>query len=83
MLILYAVIVGIVIGFARGGRLGGLAGIDFRWAPLILIGFLVQIVLFTDAVAERVGAAGPAIYVGSTLLVGAAVLRNRRLPGSA
>jgi Family of unknown function (DUF5317) len=81
MFILYAVIVGIVVGLALGGRLAGLASIDFRWAPLILVGFLVQIVLFTDAVASRVGAAGPVIYVGSTLLVGAAVLRNLRLPG--
>ena len=81
MFILYAVIVGVVAGLALGGRLSGLASIDFRWAPLILVGFLVQVVLFSDAVAARVGAAGPAIYVVSTLLVGAAVLRNLRLPG--
>src|SRR5690242_4722669 len=81
MFILYAVIAGIVVGLAAGGRLSGLASIDFRWAPLILVGFLVQVVLFSDAVAARVGAAGPLIYVVSTLLVGAAVLRNLRLPG--
>ena len=81
MFILYAVIAGVVAGLAMGGRLGALGSIQFRWAPLILAGFLVQIVLFTDAVAERVGGAGPVIYVVSTLLVGAAVVRNLRLPG--
>jgi hypothetical protein len=81
MFILYAVVVGFLAGLAAGGRPGALASIQFRWAPLILVGFLVQIVLFTDAVAERVGAAGPVIYVVSTLLVGAAVVRNLRLPG--
>ena len=81
MFILYAVIAGVVAGFAMGGRLGALGSIRFRWAPLILVGFVVQVVLFTDAVAERVGGAGPVIYVASTLLVGAAVVRNLRLPG--
>ncbi len=37
--------------------------------------------LFSPAVAARVGDLGPALYVGSTLLVGAAVLRNWSLPG--
>ena len=34
-----------------------------------LAGLLVQVVLFTDAVAERVGDLGPALYVGSTMAV--------------
>jgi hypothetical protein len=58
-----------------------LGAIQVRWAPLILIGFLVQIVLFSDAVAERVGEAGPVLYVVSTLMVGVAVVRNWRIPG--
>ena len=37
--------------------------------------------LFSPAVAARVGDLGPAIYVGSTMLVGAAILRNWRIPG--
>jgi hypothetical protein len=79
--IIYAVLAGLIIGVAVGGRLGNLATIHFRWAPLIVIGFIAQVVLFMDAVAERVGDAGPAIYVATTLMVGAAVLRNIRLPG--
>jgi hypothetical protein len=81
MFILYAIVAGLIVGVAIGGRPANLAAISFRWAPLIVLGFLAQVVLFSDFVAERVGAAGPAIYVGTTLMVGAAVLRNIRLPG--
>jgi hypothetical protein len=79
--ILYALVAGLLVGTLIGGSWLALGSIRFRWAPLVLIGFLAQIVLFSDAVAERVGEAGPALYVISTLFVGAAVVRNVRLPG--
>jgi uncharacterized protein DUF5317 len=79
--ILYAVLIGLVAGWLVGGRPLALAEIRFRWAPLIVLGFVAQVVLFTDQVASVVGDAGPPLYVGTTLLVGAAVLRNVRLPG--
>jgi hypothetical protein len=81
MFILYAVVIGLLLGTVLGGRALALGSITFRWAPLILVGFLSQIVLFSDAVAERVGAAGPPLYVVTTLLVGVAVVRNLRIPG--
>ena|SRR5436190_2495933 len=81
MFILYAVIAGLAVGLARGGRLSRLATIEIRWAPLIVLGFLGQVVLFSDVVASRVGDWGPAIYVATTLMVGVAVLRNVALPG--
>jgi len=83
MFILYAILAGLVLGMVLGGRCQSLGSITFRWAPLILAGFLSQVVLFSDAVAERVGAAGPALYVVSTLAVGIAILRTVRLPGMA
>jgi lipoprotein signal peptidase len=79
--ILYALVAGLIVGVAVGGRPSALASIQFRWAPLILVGFLAQVVLFTDAVASRIGGAGPPIYVVTTVMVGAAVLRNIGLPG--
>jgi hypothetical protein len=79
--ILYAVIAGLLLGILLGGRPMALGSISFRWAPLILAGFLAQVVLFSEAVAERVGDAGPPLYVASTLLVGVAVVRNLRIPG--
>jgi Family of unknown function (DUF5317) len=76
MFILYAIPLGILVGLLTGGRLERLARAQFRWAPLALIGLLVQVVLFFGPVAERVGDVGVPIYVGSTALVLIAVLRN-------
>jgi hypothetical protein len=81
MFILYAVLIGLVAGFLGGGRLAAIGDLRFRWAPLVVAGFLAQVVLFSDAVAERAGDLGPALYVGSTLLVVVAVLRNAAIPG--
>ncbi len=81
MFILYAVVIGLAIGLAGGGRVASIGEIRFRWGPLILVGFLAQVLLFSDAVAARVGDLGPALYVGSTLLVVVAVLRNLAIPG--
>jgi hypothetical protein len=83
MFILYALVVGLVLGFLVGGRPAGLATIDFRWAWLAVAGLLVQVVLFSGPIVERVGAAGPPIYVLSTMAVLVAVLRNIRIPGLA
>ena len=81
MFILYAIPIGIVVGALAGGRLEGLAGLRLRWVPLILLGLLVQVAIFSEAIGRAVGDAGPAIYVASTIAVFAAVLRNVRVPG--
>jgi hypothetical protein len=81
MFALYAVGAGVVIGFLAGGRLSGLAAIEFRWAPLAFAGLIVQVLLFSGPIVERVGDLGPPIYVASTLAVLVAVLRNLRVTG--
>jgi hypothetical protein len=81
--ILYALPIGILLGLLLGGRPTGLAALQFRWPWLLIAGLLIQVVLFTDAVAARVGDLGPLIYVGSTAAVFAGVLRNVRIPGMA
>ena len=81
MFILYALVVGVLVGFLVGGRLSGLARLEFRWAPLILAGLAVQLLLFADPVAERIGQFGPPIYVASTLAVLAGVVRNVHVAG--
>ena len=83
MFILYAFPIGIAAGYLMGGRLGRLLELQLRWIPLALLGLLIQIVLFTDAIGAQFGDAAPAIYVVSNLLVFAAVLRNVRVPGMA
>lgn len=83
MFLLYAIVVGLVVGFLVGGRLAGLASLEFRWAPLAIIGLAVQIALFSGPVSDRVGDLGPWVYVVSTGLVLVVVLRNIRITGMA
>ena len=81
MFLFYALPIGLLLGFALGGRASGLATIKFRCGVLAVAGFAVQVVLFSGPVSERIGDAGPPIYIGSTALVLVAVLANLRLPG--
>jgi hypothetical protein len=83
MFILYAIPLGLLAGFATGGRIGALTDLRLRWAWLAVAGFLVQVALFSDPLGSLAGDAGPAIYVASNLAVLAAVLRNVALPGIA
>ena len=81
MFILYALVIGLVIGFIAGGRPAGLAQLQFRWPWVMLGGLLVQVALFSELVAPRVGDAGPPIYAASTAAVVLAVIANRRITG--
>ena len=81
MFILYAIVIGLVVGLLLGGRPLALAEIRLRWWPLIVVGFAAQVILFSDDVSRVIGDAGPPLYVASTLLVGVAVVRNLGLPG--
>jgi hypothetical protein len=81
MFILYAVLVGFLVGLATGGRPVGLATLQFRFAWLVIVGFTAQIVLFSAPVSDRVGSLGPVLYVASTALVFIALLANIRITG--
>jgi hypothetical protein len=81
MFILYAVAIGLVAGLALGGSLDRLAAVRFAWAPVAILGLIVQVALFSGPLGGAVGDAAPALYVASALAVLAAVVRNRRLTG--
>jgi len=81
MFMLYAIAIGMALGLLLGGRISRIADVPFVWGPLVIAGFLAQIVLFTDAVAERVGDAGSILYVGSTMMVDIVLIRNIRIAG--
>lgn len=83
MIILVAIPIGILVGLLARGSVGNLAGFRFRWAWVAVAGLAIQVALFTQTGDAIAGSAGPAIYVGSTLAVFVAVLRNIRLPGMA
>lgn len=81
MFILYALVIGLLVGAASGGSLAGIAELRIRWGALMLAGLLVQVALFSPAVEEGIGSAGALVYVASTGAVLVAVLRNARIPG--
>ena len=81
MFILYGLLAGFAAGLVLGGRPGALGDVKIHWVPVVLAGMLVQLVLFTSPVSDRVGDLGPVLYVGSTALVFAAVVRNYSLAG--
>jgi hypothetical protein len=83
MFILYAIPIGIVVGLAIGGRPARLGDLRLRWVPLMLLGLIIQIAIFTEPIAGWVGTWTPVAYVASTLVVFVAVLRNVRVPGVA
>ena len=81
MFMLYAILAGLLAGWLLGGSLANLGALRIRWAPLAVAGLLTQVVLFFGPVAGRIGDLGMPVYVGSTAVVLAVVLRNLRLPG--
>ena len=81
MFMLYAILIGLLAGRLLGGNLVNLGTLRIHWAPLAVVGLLTQVVLFLGPVSERVGGLGVPVYVGSTAMVLAVVLRNLRVPG--
>ena len=81
MILLVSIPIGIGLGLLLKGRIAALAGLHFAWAPIAIIGLLVQAVLFTPSGAMLAGLGAPEIYVLSTAAVFVAVLRNVRTPG--
>jgi hypothetical protein len=81
MLLLYAIAIGMIVGRLLGGRVRNLERVHIKWWGVAVSGLLVQLVLFAPPVAERIGSAGPPIYVLSTLAVLAALMRNLEQPG--
>jgi uncharacterized protein DUF5317 len=81
--ILYAIPIGILAGYAIGGRLEHLRQVRLRWVPVALIGLAVQVVLFAAPFGAWPEWVVPLVYQASTLAVFIAVLRNLAIPGVA
>jgi hypothetical protein len=81
--ILYAVVLGLALGLVTGGRLSRLGALHFRWAPVMAVGLVVQLALFSSPIGNALGDAAPWVYLGSTVLVLVAVARNVAIPGMA
>ena len=46
MLFLVAALVGVALGYAFGGRVANLVGLRFKWTWLVLVGLIVQLLIF-------------------------------------
>ena len=81
MLLLYAVVIGLLVGTLTRGRIGNLSTVKVKLWPVALIGLLFQMLLFSSPLAASVGPWGPSLYVISTTLVLMALVVNIRQPG--
>jgi Family of unknown function (DUF5317) len=78
---LYAVVIGLALGFLLGGRISNLGRLELRWAPLAVAGLVAQVVLFAEPIAVRIGDLGSPFYVASSVAVLVVLLRNLSIPG--
>jgi hypothetical protein len=82
--ILYAIPIGLLLGFALRGRLSGLSTLRLDGVSVIFAALLIQVVLFGTRLGDAMGTeAATVLYVGSTLSVAIALLGNVRTPGMA
>lgn len=81
MILLYAVLIGLILGVLSGGRLAALGTVRIRLWQVALAGLLFQVALFSSPLAAAVGSFGPSLYVLSTTVVLMALITNLRHPG--
>ncbi|MCS7241028.1 MAG: DUF5317 domain-containing protein [Candidatus Bipolaricaulota bacterium] len=81
MPLLWAVLVGLVLGYLRGGRLGNLAALQLRWAWLLLPSLILQLLIFPLGSRKPVIPWGtPYWHILSYLFLLAFSARNWRIP---
>src|SRR5215213_3146906 len=84
MLRLLIIVAVIVVALLRGGSLRNIAAVQLRWLPLVIVGFALQLLIFTPfARSPLVAFATLPIYVLSLALVAIWVAANWRIPGMA
>jgi hypothetical protein len=84
MLRLAVIALVIIVALLRGGSLRNFAAIQLRWLPLVIAGFVLQLLIFTPfARAPLIAFATRPIYVLSLALLAIWVAANWRIPGMA
>jgi hypothetical protein len=85
MFILLILGVSLILALVRGGRLDQLALLQIRWRGVILTGFLIQVLVFSEfwQAQSELRAMTPFAYILSLGLLLAALAANIRLPGLA
>jgi hypothetical protein len=73
-----------VVALLRGGSLRNFGALQLRWLPLVIVGFALQLLIFTPfARSPLVAFATRPIYVLSLAVVALWVAANWRVPGMA
>ncbi len=85
MFILLILGASLLLALVRGGRPGRLALLQIRWRGVILAGFLIQVLAFSEfwQAQSDLRATTPFLYLLSLTLLLAALAANIRLPGFA
>ena len=84
MLRLAIIVLVIVVALLRGGSLRNFAAVKLRWLPLVIAGFVLQLLIFTpSASSPLVAFATLPLYVLSLALLAIWVAANWRIPGMA
>jgi hypothetical protein len=83
MVFLVVVAVAVLLGLVRGGSLGALADLRLRGTYLVFAAIAIQVAAFPSgmlpwSVGDRLASV---LWLGSYVLLGAAVVANRALPG--
>lgn len=78
---MYAVLVGLVAGLVTGGSAARLGDLRLSWAPLIVLGMVVQVLLFSSPLGNALGDAAALAYLGSNVAVLVAVAANLAIRG--
>ena len=83
MIILVVLVLAIALALLRGGRLANLAALNIRWRGVIILGFLVQVLIFSSFWQERseTRSLTQFAYIVSLCLLSAALAVNYRIPG--
>lgn len=83
MVLFFAVIVGLVLGFALGGSLTGFSLARFRYMPLLFISVLIQVLIFTPLMGQMdiIHRIGPYLYMASLTMSLIVLALNLRIPG--
>jgi hypothetical protein len=79
--ILYAVLAGLILGLVSRGSPSRLGDLRFRRAPLIAVGLLIQVALFSSPLGNALGELAAPVYVVSNVAVLVAVVANLAIPG--
>jgi hypothetical protein len=83
MFILIVLAASLALALIRGGKIGNLAELKIRWSGVILIGFLIQVLIFSAYWQERseTQAVTQFAYLVSLGLLLTALTVNLRIPG--